>query len=605
MSGNLKKAESWYKKAISAAYYDPICIYQLANIQRNNNKFEEALENYARYLAEVPDDEQAIQEVEGCKRAVSWIENPTQWQIRNMSEINSKFNDFASSYMEKRFKNVIFTSAREESMGKKKDGWTGQKFTDLYSSKRDKKGKWSKALPVEGPINTEFNEGATSFNKSYNTVFYTLCKKIKKRQMGCEIYWAKKKGKGFGKPELIPLSTDTFTCGHPSMASDDVTLYFASNKPGGFGGNDIWVAKYNKKAMKWDRPKNLGPTINTSGNEMFPFMRADGTLYFSSDKHLGMGGLDIFKATKTGSRWSTPENLKYPLNSPADDFAIVFKTNLEEGMLTSNRVDGKGRDDIYEFLWQIYAIRLQGYVYDLETKDTLPGSLVTLTKPDGTAAIDTADNLGYYSFDLEQNMGYDVEGSRPKFLNDLAEIGTYEIRSDTTIDQDLYLQNTVKPIVLPNILYDLAKWNLRPESKKSLDGLVETLNDNPNITIELSSHTDTRATDKYNKTLSHKRAKTAVDYLIEKNIEKERLKPMGYGEEKARELQEDIGSFKKGDKFTDGFIRKLESEELKEEAHQLNRRTMFKVLRTNFVSKRIVKEEEEEEIEEADADDDE
>ncbi len=594
LSGNLKKAESWYKKSVSAKYFDPICIYWLANAQRTNNKFEEAFENYTLYLTKVPEDTWVLQEFEDAKRAEQWIKNPTQWQIRNMTKLNSKYNDFSATYMDKRYKGILFTSARVEASGKAEDGWTGQKFTDLFYTKRSKKGKWSKPVIVDGPVNTEFNEGSTTFNKKYNTVYFTSCKVDKKREIGCEIYWAKKKGKGFGDPEVIPLSTDTFACGHPAIAPDDVTLYFTSNMPGGFGGKDIWKSKYNKKSQEWSKAENLGPTINTSGNEMFPHIKSDGTLYFSSDKHVGMGGLDIFKSTLNGGKWSEPENMQAPINSTADDFGIVFKNNLEEGMLTSNRIGGKGRDDVYEFLWQIYDIKLEGYVVDAETGDTLTGSIVTLEAPDGSILTDTVDAKGRYSFDLEQNMGYDVEGTKYKYLNDMASVSTFEVRSDTTIMVNFSIQNTVRPIVLPNILYDVNKWDLRAEAKKSLDGLIETLNDNPNITIELSSHTDFRGTSENNKILAEKRADAAVDYLIEKGIEKERLTGLGAGESKPRVLEEDMGSFKKDDKLNTSFVKALGSDELMEEAHQLNRRTQFKVLSTDFVSKRAPVEEAEE-----------
>ena len=286
--------------------------------------------------------------------------------------------------------------------------------------------------------------------------------------------------------------------------------------------------------------------------------------------------------------------MQAPINSTADDFGIVFKNNLEEGMLTSNRIGGKGRDDVYEFLWQIYDIKLEGYVVDAETGDTLTGSIVTLEAPDGSILTDTVDAKGRYSFDLEQNMGYDVEGTKYKYLNDMASVSTFEVRSDTTIMVNFSIQNTVRPIVLPNILYDVNKWDLRAEAKKSLDGLIETLNDNPNITIELSSHTDFRGTSENNKILAEKRADAAGDYLIEKGIEKERLTGLGAGESKPRVLEEDMGSFKKDDKLNTSFVKALGSDELMEEAHQLNRRTQFKVLSTDFVSKRAPVEEAEE-----------
>ena len=387
---------------------------------------------------------------------------------------------------------------------------------------------------------------------------------------------------------LIPISSDTFICAHPSMAKDNATLYFTSDMPGGFGGNDIYVTTYNKRGKQWTKAKNLGPSINTSGNEVFPFIKSDGVLYFSSDTHDGMGGLDIFKSTKEGDAWGKPENLQYPVNSTADDFSILFKPGREEGLFASNRIEGRGRDDIYEFLWQIYTIKLEGYAYDKETKEALPGGFVTLTTADGQVLTDTIDSTGFYSFELEQNRAYDMEATLDKFLNDGAEIGTYDVRGDTTFTQNMYLQNTVKPIILPNILYDVAKWDLRAESKKSLDILLTTLNGNPNITIELGSHTDNRGDSKYNKSLAAKRAKACVDYLIENNIEKERLTPKGYGEDNPRELEEDLGSFKAGDIMGKKFIRGLDSDDLEEEAHQLNRRTSFKVLETDFVSKRVV-----------------
>ncbi|MCC7051032.1 MAG: OmpA family protein, partial [Bacteroidia bacterium] len=380
---------------------------------------------------------------------------------------------------------------------------------------------------------------------------------------------------------LIKITSDSFSVGHPCLNEDESRLYFASDMPGGLGGHDIWYIEYDKKNKKWgETPINLGAPINTPGREMFPYIHEqDGALYFSSDGQLGMGGLDIFRAEKSGNNFSNVTNMKFPINSSADDFGIVFEGDKERGFFCSNRAGGKGMDDIYSFNLPPLIFVIQGTVKDVDSQQPIANATVKMIGSNGTSVEAKTDNSGFYKFAEDgvnryvvSNTTYTLAVSADKFLNsEKGKATTVGVEESKTFELNFTLQGIKKPIELPNIFYDLGKWDLRPESMVSLDKLIQTLNDNPNIVISIGSHTDSRADDKFNLDLSQKRAQSVVDYLVSKNIDADRLKAVGYGETRP--------------KVTDAEISKMKTKEEQEAAHQMNRRTDFMVLRTDFVPK--------------------
>lgn len=579
---DMKQSENWYKKALKAKYPEPNAYLNLAEVLQKQGKYDEALTEYNNYLKAKPGDAKGTQGAEACKKAQEWEDNPTRWEVSNEALLNSKQYDFSPAFADKKMQSLIFTSTREGSTGSDVDSRSGENFSDCYTTKRDKKGKWSVPSLLNDAVNTPHNEGSVALNRKASMMYFTRCASEKNQKLGCEIWQAKRQGQKWGdaKKIEIALPADSFTVGHPTLSADDLTLLFASDMPGGFGGKDLWYITYDKKGKTWSAPTNCGNVVNTAANEMFPYLHNDGSLYFSSDGHLGMGGLDIFKAEKSGDHtWANVENMQYPINSMANDFGIIFEGNKTRGYLTSNRQGGKGGDDIWSFYMPPLVFALQGTISDVDSKSPVPNAKVRLEGNDGSSVEVTADATGFFAFAekdggktryIAQGVEYQMYVSAPDYLNAKGEESTLGLEESTTFVHDFALQSIKKDeIRFPEVLYDLGKWDLRAESKDSLNFLYQTLIDNPTIVIELSAHTDSRGSNSSNDVLSQKRAQSCVDYLVEKGIPAARMQPVGYGEGKLI--------------FTDPYIGGLATEEEREAAHQRNRRTVFRVTGSDFV----------------------
>ncbi len=607
LSNDKKQAVTYYQRVIQAGYPDPIAHLYLADAFKGNEQYAEAMVEYNEYKKLAPSDPRGPSGAEACQLAIKWKEDPTRYVVENVKKFNSRQSDFSPYWADKNYKTIIFTSTREGSTGNSTDGWTGQSFSDLYVTTLDKKGAWSEPLPVDENLNTGVNEGQPWLNKKANVIYFTRCGLKKKEDIGCQILYSKKQGRGWALPDTLKLSDKlSDAIGHPTLDDDELTIYFASKMAGGFGGLDIWMAKRTKKTKPFDKPVNLGPTVNTSGNEMYPYLRDDGVLFFSSDgsERLGLGGLDIFKTKFENGKWTTPENLMYPMNSAGDDFGIIYKGTKDEGYLSSNRKGGKGSDDIYYFYLPPLIFTLQGVIRDDSTKQVIPGALVNLTGSDGTVIEVNADTTGLYQFGKTQileNTSYDLTVSAPKYFPAKGRETTVGLRNSKDLVHDFNLAPIpTKPVVLPDVLYDLAKWDLTPQAKDSLQWLVNILNTNPRWVIELASHTDSRPIPMTNDSLSQKRAQSAVDYVVDSNgIQRGRIYAKGYGANRPRILDRDKNVvldpkkyaqckdksffFAKGTQMTDEYIKTLKTTCEKEAAHQLNRRTEFTILREDFV----------------------
>lgn len=586
LTNDYKNQAVWYAKAIKANFKEPAAILHYANALKMNGKYDEAIVQYGNYKKVASSDPHGDLGIESCQQAQKWKDKPSRYHLDNVSAINTKYSDFGVTYSNKDHRHIIFSSARQESIGKNNDGWTGEKFQDLFEAAFDKKGKWSSPKPLPEPVNSNASEGGTAMDPKGNDMFFTRCETEKGKIGICEIYFTKRKGATWDEPKIIPLAPDSFTVGHPTLSADEQTLYFSSDMPDGFGKKDIWVSRYDKKTKEWGKPVNAGNKINTDEDEMFPFIATDGTLYFSSKGHIGMGGLDIFMAKQTNGVFEEPVNLKYPVNSSNDDFAfIIDELTNDRGFLSSDRDGGKGGDDIYSWNLPPLVFTVSGKVVDADSKANIDGATIELFGSDGSSIPYKTDKTGAYKFDLKPETSYKVSATMPNYLNKYLEVSTVGIEQskDFIGDFDFALRSTLRAIELPEVYYDLAKWDLRHESKKALDELLQTLRDNPTIVIELGSHTDSRPIPMTNDTLSKRRAESVVNYLIQKGVPNDRLDYHGYGANEPRVLSKDMGSFKAGDTLNEEFINNLKSTKLKEEAHQFNRRTEFKVLRTNYV----------------------
>jgi len=585
MINDPKNAETWYKLAVKSSYSKPDAQYWLAESIRKNGKPQLAIDEFKKYKQIAPSDARADQEIRACELTIEWLRNPEAYKVEELKDLNSKESDFSPAYGRDDFGLIYFTSSRDDAAGNKTHGATGQSYTDIFESRIDKKSKWSTPVPV-GVINTEFEEGTPSFSSDYKELYFTRCESGKRERKGCEIMYSTKTGDSWSDPKNIGILPDSVVAAHPALSPDGSTLYFVSDIAGGFGKKDIWKVT-RPQGGAWSKPVNLGPDINTPGDELFPYVREDGTLYFSSDGLIGMGGLDIFKAKPQPDGSWVVQNMKSPVNSFADDFGIAFENGNEKGIFSSTR-KGKGNDELYSFELPPMKFNVTGLVKDEKAGTAIPGSVVQLIASDGSNLQAETGTGGEFKFALKADVDYIFLASKRGYLNGKEKETTKGQEKSREFMVTILLTAFDKPIELPNILYDFGKWDLRPESMVSLDKFVETLLDNPNVTIELMSHTDSRDTEEYNQDLSQKRAQIVVQYLIDKGIETERLLPKGYGESTPKIVDAIINAqnpfLKTGTALSEQYINSLANDEQKEIAHQINRRTEFRVLRTDYVA---------------------
>jgi len=598
ITNNTKKAEPAYKRLVKTKFAEsnPLVFLYLAQAMKSNEKYKDAIPFFEKYSEMVPDDPLGKNGALSCTLAQEWIDNPTKLKITIEKVLNSKESDFSPTYSDKLYNTVIFTSTRDAATGKDMDNWTGQNFSDLFISKLDPKGQWSTPVQLEtgNVVNTEANEGNPAVNSKFNQMYFTRCSNDKGTLQGCKIMVSKRAGRNWGEPKALDLGGDSTTVfGNPSISPDELTLLFTSDLPNGKGGKDIWVSTRKTASDNFGRALNAGAVINTPGDEMFPFMRNDTSLYFSSNGHPGMGGLDIFRSTFTNGEWTKPVNLQVPINSAGDDFAMVFHPEEDKGFFSSNRKGGKGSDDLYSFINPPVIFTLSGVVKDDNTLQFIQGAVVKLTGSNGTSVEAKTDAKGFYSFGKSQikpNTTYELICLKNGYFNKKAKETTVGLESSKDFVIDFRLEPIPdKPVVLPDILYDLAKWDLKPQYQDSLQGLIKTLDENETIIIELASHTDSRGSDESNDVLSQKRAESVVNYLIDRGIDPDRLIAKGYGERVPRRLVKDVTKdsfvFKSGTLLSQTFIDSLASKPEQEAAYSLNRRSEFRIISKDFVPK--------------------
>ena len=584
MSGNIKRAEGYYKRAIKAKYPDVVVYLRYADVLRMQNDLDEAAVQYTKYMQLNPTDVKGEMGLKSCDFALKWKNTPTRYKVELMPLINSRNSDYSPAFGNGEYSELYFTSSREGGLTDKTDARTGENFSDVWFTRINKKGAWSRPIVMPEPINTEGNEGSVYVNKRGTAMYLTQCKVEKKKDLGCGIYVSKRKGKVWGASQLIQIKLDgDATIGHPALSEDESIMVFSSDLPGGYGGKDLWIS-VKQKRNRWSDPINLGPMVNTPGDEMFPFLAADATIYFASNGHIGMGGFDIYKTSiDENGAYILPVNLKSPVNSSADDFGMIVEKSGERGYLASNRPGGKGGDDIYQFELPKLKLSVQGIVTDSRTGAIMTGVKVQLISNNGTENEVKTDNTGKYSFKMEPLTSYELVVDVQDYLTKIVRETTEGIELNKTFIIDINVDPIKKEIILPLIKYDFNKFDLRPESIIDLDKLAEALLDNPNVVIELKSHTDFVGSNAQNDKLSQQRADVCVAYLINKGIDKGQLVAKGMGEDKPFVIEEKDGRFKIGDVLTESYIKKIRFKKNKEKANQYNRRTSFKVLREDYI----------------------
>ena len=582
------RAAAAFQNAIRYEYEDTTVLLRLAQSQQREGQYAAAINNYEQYLLIAPDSWEAEVGIRGCQLAPQWKEEGSRYIVKQDKILNSRRADYCPMFLDKNMEYVYLTSTNEKSTGEMRSEITGTKKGDIYFSKKDEKGVWSRPEVVEGGLNTEHDEGAAAFSPDGSTMY--LARAVRQDwPTNVEIYTSSRSEAKWSAPQKFEITADTLSnYSDPAVSPDGQWLYFSSDMPGGQGGTDIW--RINLKD-KHGTLENLGPQINTKGNERFPNMRTDSLLYFSSNGHPGMGGFDLFVAKLqpreendrlSMDRW-TIENMGVPMNSSADDFGITFGTG-ESGYFSSNRGDARGYDHIFSFIKPDLQIWISGYVVDKDD-EPVPNAVIRIVGDDGSNQKTAARPDGFFRFDLQRGVKYAMLASAEGYLNARQEFVSDSAEEDAEYNVDFVLAATFKAQIIENIFYDFDKAILRDESKLALDSMVMLLKDHPNIVIEMASHTDRVGSAKYNQGLSQRRAQSVVDYLIENGIPKERLKPAGYGESRPKTVTKRIHSqypqFEEGVTLTEEFIKTLSKED-REAADQINRRTEFTVLDTSY-----------------------
>ena len=579
--GMSARASAAYQNALRYGYPDSTAYLHMAQTMHEEGRYAQAIAAYGDYLDLDPDSRIARTGLAGANMAQEMKKNPTRYVVKQPRLLNSRRADFSPMYNGSDHDVLYFTTTNEKVMGTNRSEITGMKKSDIWFTRKNERGEWQKPEAVEGELNSELDEGIISFSPDGSTMYLTKARREPNANTGVEIYTSQRSDAKWSAPVKFEITADTLSSyGHPAVSPDGQYLYFTSDMPGGSGGRDIWRINLKDRAGSLE---NMGEFINTPGDECFPYVRSDSVLYFASDGHPGMGGLDLFKATLTPSGGWSVVNMGVPVNSSADDFGITFGEG-ERGYFSSNRGDGRGYDHIYSFELPDLQIWLSGWVLDKD-EEPVPNAVIRIVGNDGSNQKEVARNDGSFRFPLQRGVSYVMLAGAKGYLNAKQEFTSDTAEEDAEYGVDFILASITKPVVIDNIFYDFDKATLRPESKTALDEMVQVLRDNPNVTIEMASHTDRWGSDDYNMRLSQRRAQSVIDYLVGAGIGADRLQPQGYGELRpkiiTKKLAREYPQFHEGDVLDETFIATLPESD-QEIADQINRRTEFQVLSIDY-----------------------
>lgn len=601
---NNNKAVSAYKNAIRNNYPDSLVYLHYAQVLQYQGKYKEAIKQYDIYLLTHPNDYVAQAGKYACMQVETWKKETSRYKVTLAKEFNEKrTSSFAPAFTTEDGDALVFTSNRQEkSTDKKKkvrtSPVTGVANYNLYSARKNAAGVWEEIELCQGLYEEPEGEGGEDggtqkkkgapelgvccFSPDGKTMYYTFSCPVNGQDLGAKIYVSTRAGGEWSEGRELQLFKDSsITVGHPTLNATGDTLYFVSDAPDGFGGKDIYMAV--QSGSDWTDIKNLGSKVNTADDELFPYMRQDGRLYFSSKGHPGYGGLDLFYAIPKDTTWSV-YNMGAPFNSQNDDFGITFAGATENGFFSSNRGQKKGYDQIYSFTLPTMELLVEGNVYDTNGEH-LSEATIRLVGDDGTNVKAQIRRDGTYRLKLQKDTRYVMLATSRGFLNQKQELSTVGMTDSYSYQQNFSLAPISKPVKMSNVFYEFGKWTLTADSEKGLNDLVQLLNDNPNITIELSAHTDMVGNDVANKQLSLRRAQSVVDYLIQHGIDSERLTPVGYGEEKPVVVDDALNKqytfLPKEQVLDEAFITTLSADQ-QEICNSLNRRTEFRVLKTTY-----------------------
>ena len=583
-----QKAIAAYNNAIRYKQTDSLTQLRLGQQLMKNGNYKEAAKAFQTFIDSADIQQQAANiqlartGLRSAQQAPEWKKQGSDYTVKRESLFNSRRADYSPMLAGDDSNQLFFTSTRNQAKGDELSGITGTKNADIFYSQKDENGKWQRPEAIDTELNTDFDEGACSFSPDARTMYLTQCKTDPDYPRYATIVTSQRSDAAWSKAVELQLTRDTLSAyAHPAVSPDGQWLYFSSNMPGGMGGYDIWRVRLTTSGV--GGVENVGSPINTPGDELFPTFRPNGDMYFSSDGHEGMGGLDIYIARQQGNGY-TISHPGFPLNSQGDDFGMTFEGMKNQGFFSSNRGDGKGWDHIYSFYNPEIIQTVKGWVYEQDGYE-LTQAVVYMVGNDGTNLKLSVKGDGSFTQEIKAGVDYVLLGTCKGFLNHQEHIKVEPVKKSEEYVLQFPLASITAPVLIDNIFYDFDKATLRPESAAALDQLVALLKENPNVTIELSAHTDYKGSSEYNKRLSQRRAESVVKYLAEHGIENDRLTPVGYGKEQPKLIRKKVAErypfLKENDVLTEAYIKTLKDDE-QEQCNQLNRRTEFRVLRTTY-----------------------
>lgn len=584
--GNTARALGAFRNAARYGQNDTLTQFYIGELLRMQGDYRGAEKAYQTYLDSFPSDERARQMLQSLSEATGIKERGSAYTVKMETMFSGSRSDYAPAYNGDEATTLYFSTTRPAVTGSDLSGITGMKPGDIYMVRKDEKGKWKSPEPVEGGLNTENDEGATAFSSDGKTMYLTVCRTDPQYPRMAEIWTSQRADAGWGKPAALKITADTLSSyAHPAPSPDGRWLYFTSDMPGGYGGTDLWRARMDAHGV--GSIENLGPEINTEGNECFPAFRPSGELYFSSDGRTpSLGGLDLYRAKQdTITEHWTVVHLPAPMNSPADDFGITFEGWHNRGYFSSNRsTGGRGWDKIYSFSYPEVLQTVKGWVYEQDGYE-LPEALVYIVGNDGTNEKLSVKSDGSFEMAVTPGVDYLLLATCKGYLNFRNNLHADSLEVEHQHVLQFPLPSINVPVLVRNVFYEFDKADLTPESTAALDRLTNMLKENPNVTIELAAHCDYRGNDDYNLRLSQRRAESVVRYLTEHGIEAERLTAKGYGETVPKiinkKLLETYPFLHEGDTLTVPYILALPADQ-QEVCNALNRRTEFRVLRTTY-----------------------
>lgn len=579
------RAVGAFQNAIRYKNTDSLAYRYLGDAQRLMGDYRGAIKSYEEQLRQTPEDSASMLGIAACNEAPKLKEEGSPYTVHEAKMFNSSRSDYSPAYGGDKQEFLYFSSTRSQASGDELSGITGMKAGDIFFSKKDEKGNWKQPEAVQGGLNTDFDEGACCLSPDGKTMYLTVCRTDPQYPRMAEIWSSTRADANWGKPQQVKISSDTLSCyAHPAISPDGRYLYFVSDMPGGFGGLDLWRVETGAHGM--GGVENLGPSVNTAGNEMFPTFRPSGELYFSSDGRGGMGGLDLYRAREDTLKHTwTVVHLPSPVNSNGDDFSMTFEGLHNRGYFSSNRsTGGRGWDKLFEFSHPEILQSVKGWVYEQDGYE-LPAAQVYMVGDDGTNLKLSVKSDGSFEQEVHPDVDYLFLGVCKGYLNVRNELRVAPTNQTQETVLQFPLPSITSPVLVRNVFYEFNKADIAQNSQESLDRLAKLLKENPNVTIELAAHCDYRGLDVYNDFLSQKRAESVVKYLIAHGVQSDRLTPKGYGKRQPKTVTKKVAEtypfLHVGDTLTEAYIKKLTPEQ-QEDCNALNRRTEFRVLRTTY-----------------------